>query len=162
MEGSVAGFVRVLDRCIDILLVLSMAIVVVALAGQVVLRYFFHSALPWPEELSQFLLVWMSFLGMYVALRRNQHIRIEWLPKNGPGFIRVLKLVGLLSICVFLAYVGYGGWKLAMTAWGQPSTALRIPMAIPYLIIPIASFLSFFAVIVLMRRTWRGEAGDPS
>jgi TRAP-type transport system small permease protein len=162
MEANVAGIVRVLDRCIDVMLVLSMAIIVVALAGQVALRYFFHSPLPWPEELSQFLLVWMSFLGMYVAIRRNQHIRIEWLPKNGPSFIRGLKLIGLLSICVFLAYIGYGGWKLAMTAWGQPSTALRIPMAIPYLIIPVACSLSFLAVIVLMRRTWRGEESNPS
>src|SRR5262245_26388634 len=83
-EGNVAGFVRVLDRCIDVILVLSMAIIVVALALQVMLRYFFHAPLPWPEELSQFLLVWISFLGMYAAIRRNQHIKIEWLPKNGP------------------------------------------------------------------------------
>jgi TRAP-type transport system small permease protein len=157
-----AGFIRVLDRCIDVILVLSMAIVVVALAMQVVLRYFFHAPLPWPEELSQFLLVWMSFLGMYVALRRNQHIRIEWLPKNGLRVIRALKILGLLAICVFLAYIGYGGWKLAITAWGQPSTALRIPMAIPYLIIPVACLLSFFAVISLMRRAWRGQEGDLS
>jgi TRAP-type C4-dicarboxylate transport system permease small subunit len=161
-EGIVAGFVRVLDRCIDVILVLSMAVIVAALAAQVTLRYFFHSPLPWPEELSQFLLVGMSFLGMYVAIRRNQHIKIEWLPKSGPMFIRGLKLIGLLSICVFLAYIGYGGFKLAMTAWDQPSTALRIPMAVPYLIIPVACFLSFFAVLDLMRRTWRGEEGNPS
>jgi len=158
----VAGFVRVLDRCIEVILVLSMAIIVVALALQVTLRYFFHSPLPWPEELSQFLLVGMSFLGMYVALRRNQHIRIEWLPKNAGQFIRGLKLIGLVSICVFLAYIGFGGFKLAMTAWGQPSTALRIPMAIPYLIIPVACLLSLFAVLGLMRRTWRGEESNPS
>lgn len=157
-----AGFVRVLDRCIDVVLVLSMAIIVGALALQVTLRYFFHSPLPWPEELSQFLLVGMSFLGMYVAIRRNQHIKIEWLPKNGPQFIRGLKLIGLVSILVFLTYIGYGGFKLAMTAWNQPSTALRVPMAIPYLFIPIACLLSFFAVIGLMRRTWRGEENQPS
>ncbi|WP_368911776.1 TRAP transporter small permease [Taklimakanibacter deserti] len=156
------GFVRALDRCIDVILVLSMAIVVIALASQVTLRYFFHSPLPWPEELSQFLLVGMSFLGMYVAIRRNQHIRIEWLPKSGSGFIRGLKLAGLLSVCLFLAYIGYGGWELAMAAWGQPSTALRIPMAIPYLIIPIACFLSFVAIIALMRRTLRGQESNPS
>jgi TRAP-type transport system small permease protein len=158
----VAGFIRVLDRCIDIILVASMGIIVAALAAQVTLRYFFHAPLPWPEELSQFLLVTISFLGMYVAIRRNQHIKIEWLPKNGPAIIRALKIFGLLAICVFLAYIGYGGFKLAMTAWGQPSTALRIPMAIPYLIIPVACLLSFFAVIALMRRTWHGQEGDPS
>lgn len=157
-----AGLIGVLDRCIEIILVASMAIVVVALAAQVTLRYFFHAPLPWPEELSQFLQVAMSFLGMYVAIRRNQHIKIEWLPKNGPAIIRLLKLVGLASILVFLAYIGYGGWHLSMTAWSQPSTALRIPMAIPYLIVPIACFLSAFAVLGLMRHTWRGEESKPS
>ena len=49
-------------------------------------------------------------------------------------------------VAVFLVYIGYGGYKLAMSALDQPSTALRLPMAVPYLIIPVSCALSLAAV----------------
>lgn len=141
-----AGFVRVLDRLVDLVLVASLAVIVAVLALQVMLRYVFNAALPWPEELAQFLLVLVSFLGMYRAIGKDLHIRIDWLPKDRRPVLVALKVAGLASVCVFLAYVGVGGWLLAMTAWTQPSTALRLPMAVPYLIVPAACALSLAAV----------------
>jgi TRAP-type C4-dicarboxylate transport system permease small subunit len=148
----VSAFIHIFDRIVDAVLVAALATISAVLVMQVVLRYFFNAALPWPEELSQFLLVLLSFLGMYRAIGKDQHIRIDWLPKSGQSpLVRGLRICGLLAVCVFLAYVGYGGWELAMTAWTQPSTALRLPMAIPYLIVPVACGLSLIAVGVVVR-----------
>lgn len=141
-----------LNRIIDTLLVGSMIVITTVLVMQVVFRYLFHAALPWPEELSQFLLVAIAFLGMYRAFGKDLHIRIDWLPKQ-MKVVRLVKALGLLLVGGFLAYVGVGGWELAMGAWNQPSTALRVPMAIPYLIIPLACLISLFAVMALLRTT---------
>ncbi|MBX6322891.1 MAG: TRAP transporter small permease [Rhodospirillaceae bacterium] len=150
------GLLRAFNRLIDAVLVASLAAIAAFLTMQVVLRYVFNAALPWPEELSQFLLVLVSFLGMYRAIGKDLHIRIDWLPKTRRPLLLGLRIVGLLSVCVLLGYVGIGGWRLAMTAWSQPSTALRLPMAVPYLIVPIACALSLVAVaasiVALLRR----------
>ena len=71
---------RTLDRIVDAVLILSLATIVAALTTQVALRYLFHAPLPWPEELSQFLLVAISFFGMYRAVRQGDHIRIKCVP----------------------------------------------------------------------------------
>lgn len=144
---------RSFNRFVDVVLVASLAVITGILVVQVGLRYLFNSALPWPEELSQFLLVLISFLGMYRAIGKDQHIRIDWLPKTGRhSTIRALRIFGLLSVGVFLAYVGYGGWLLALSAWDQPSTALRLPMFVPYLIVPVTCVLSLLAIGAVVRK----------
>lgn len=147
---------RILDRVVDAALVLSLAVISFVLVLQVVLRYLFHTPLPWPEELSQFLLVAISFLGMYRAFREKAHIRIQWLPKK-PLVFRLLRVGGLLTVVIFLIYIGYGGYVLSDGAWSQPTTALRIPMAIPYLVIPVACILSLIAVGFTIADILRGK-----
>lgn len=146
---------RTVDRVVDAALVLSLATIAAVLVLQVALRYLLHAPLPWPEELSQFLLVGISFFGMYRAFGTDGHIRIEWLPKR-PLVLRLLRVAGLACVAVFLVYIGYGGLKLAQAAWHQPSTALRLPMAVPYLAIPISCALSLIAVAQSMRAILTG------
>ncbi|WP_108660085.1 TRAP transporter small permease [Acuticoccus kandeliae] len=155
---------RIVNRVIDVVLVLALATIAAVLVTQVALRYLWHAPLPWPEELSQFLLVGISFLGMYRAFGENMHIKIEWLPKR-PIVYRLLRAAGLVLVAIFLAYIGYGGFWLALGAWSQPSTALRLPMTIPYLIIPIACALSLVGLAMVLRniltgRDATGESGS--
>lgn len=151
---------RTIDRVVDAALVLSLAIIATVLVIQVALRYLLHAPLAWPEELSQFLLVGISFFGMYRAFGEQAHIRIQWLDKR-PFALRLLRACGLLAVAIFLAYIGYGGFLLAAAAWNQPSTALRLPMAIPYLIIPVSCALSLVAVAVSAKQLLFGtEIGD--
>lgn len=154
---------RTIDRVVDAALVLSLATIATVLVVQVALRYLLHAPLAWPEELSQFLLVGISFFGMYRAFGEGAHIRIQWLPK-GPLALRLLRIGGLIAVAVFLVYVGYGGFWLAAAAWHQPSTALRLPMAIPYLVIPVSCALSLVAVAISVNRILTGKeeaAQDP-
>lgn len=134
---------RLINRVVDALLVISLGIIVGILILQVILRYVFRAALPWPEELSQFLLILVSFLGMYRAIASDLHIRVKVLPDSSRSpWLKALRVAGGGAVCAFLAYIGYGGWSLAMSAWYQPSTALRLPMGIPYLIIAVGCTLS--------------------
>ncbi|MEW9807150.1 TRAP transporter small permease [Mesorhizobium marinum] len=155
------SFLRSVDRVIDAALVLAIAVIAASLVGQVALRYFAHAPLPWPEELSQFLLVAISFFGMYRAFENSDHISLKWLPRDW-RLQRYLRAAGLLCVMVFLAYIGWGGWKLTQSAWHQPSTALRLPMAIPYLVIPVSCALSLLAVGSALWRVLSGtEQGAP-
>ena len=150
---------RSVDRVIDAVLVLSLVVISVSLVAQVALRYLAHSPLPWPEELSQFLLVTISFFGMYRAFEANEHISLKWLPRNWRAQ-RYLRVLGLLCVAVFLVYIGWGGWKLTQSAWNQPSIALRLPMAVPYLVIPVSCALSLVAVARSIRRIIAGQEDE--
>jgi TRAP-type C4-dicarboxylate transport system permease small subunit len=146
-EASVSRS-AILHKLVNTIIIGSLAVIVFSMILQVVARYFFHAALPWPEELSQFLLVILSFLGMYRAIGEDMHIRLDILPRDGgSGVVRLLQAGGLLAAAAFVGYIGYGGLELARNAWSQPSPAMRLPMGLFYLVIPVACLLSLLAFL---------------
>ena len=44
---------------------------------QVVCRYVMHNSLTWSEELGRYLFVWITFVGLPVALKAGAHVAID-------------------------------------------------------------------------------------
>ena len=68
-------YCRILDKLIAILL----AIMVVLVFGNVVLRYAFNSGITVSEEMSRWLFVWLTFLGAIAALKDHGHLGTDML-----------------------------------------------------------------------------------
>ncbi len=81
---------------------LVVAEVCILFAG-VVSRYLLDSPLFWSDELSNFLFLWLSMLGMIVALRRDGHMRLttvaNWVP---PHIARWFAAVAALVVITFV------------------------------------------------------------
>ena len=56
-----AALLHQIGRLIDLLLAVALAIMVVLVFGNVVLRYGFNSGITTSEELSRWLFVWLTF-----------------------------------------------------------------------------------------------------
>ncbi|MGY2938439.1 TRAP-type C4-dicarboxylate transport system permease small subunit [Bradyrhizobium sp. GM6.1] len=68
---------RILDLYCTLLkgiIAACLAVMVVLVFGNVVLRYGFNSGIAISEELSRWLLVWLTFLGAVVAMREHAHL----------------------------------------------------------------------------------------
>ena len=96
-------------RLISLLLGVFLAVMVVLVFGNVVLRYAFNSGWTVSEELSRWLFVWVTFLGAVVALRENAHLGTDFLVgRVGPLGKRIfmgLSLV-LMLFCLGLLFQG--------------------------------------------------------
>src|SRR5436190_20185482 len=100
---------RILDLyCVFLkaVIALCLAVMVILVFGNVVLRYGFNSGITISEELSRWLLVWLTFLGAIVALRDRDHLGVDTL-------VRALPVVGK-RICFILSYLLmlYADWLL--------------------------------------------------
>ena len=95
------------------LIALCLAVMVVLVFGNVVLRYGFNSGITVSEELSRWLLVWLTFLGAIVALRKHAHLGVDTL-------VRALPPLGK-KICFILSYLLmlYADWLLTLGSWKQ-------------------------------------------
>src|SRR5688500_13532205 len=71
-------------RLFTFLMVVCLALMVVMVFGNVVLRYVFNSGLTVSEELSRWLFVWMTFLGAVVAMRKHAHLGTDMLVARLP------------------------------------------------------------------------------
>ena len=68
------------------LIALFLAIMVVLVFGNVVLRYAFNSGITVSEEVSRWLFVWLTFLGAIVAMREHGHLGVDTLVKRLPNW----------------------------------------------------------------------------
>ena len=87
---------------IDYLIAILLAIMVVLVFGNVVLRYAFNSGITVSEEMSRWLFVWLTFLGAIAALKEYGHLGTDMLLVKlpPPAQRALLVLANLLMLYV--------------------------------------------------------------
>ena len=85
------------------------AMTLVAILG-VFFRYVMQSPFMWTEEVARYLLVWLGFTAINIALRQDRHIRVEILPKLVPPVVAkiVSYLVDALIAFFFIVLLRQG------------------------------------------------------
>ena len=109
----VMKLVNLFFKLLELLVVLALVAMVVMVFGNVVLRYVFNSGITVSEELSRWLMVWLTFLGAIVALREHSHLGVDTL-------VRALPPMGK-RICFVLSYslMLFADWLLLSGSWKQ-------------------------------------------
>lgn len=132
------------EECI---LVASLAGMAIIMMLQIVMRYLFGSSLPWPEEVSRYLLVISCYLGSGYMLRQGFLIRMDVvltiLPKPAARFI---DLLGRLITIVFFGYFCYVSIGMTAMCYRYGMTASSLPM--PYFLVYAVTALGFFLGVV--------------
>src|ERR1700751_3399548 len=100
---------RWIDRCCRVLesvIALCLAIMVVLVFGNVVLRYGFNSSITVSEEVSRWLFVWITFMGAVVALREHTHlgtdVLVSRLPPLGKKICFAIAHLTMLYVCYLI------------------------------------------------------------
>ena len=109
---------------------------------QVVTRYAFNYSFTWFEELSRYACVFITFLGASLGLKYSTHFAMTAVVDSLPDRAKKLiySLVYLVCALFFMVVVYYGTVHcLKHYRFGNLSAALRLPMYIPYLPIPVFS-----------------------
>ena len=118
----------------------------------VLARYFFDVASPWSFDLSEYSLVWITFLGAPWVLLQDRHVRIEILvdvlPVPAQRALGVAVSVIAIGVCVVLT------WRTGIAAVEYFRNDImmpriwRIPRIWPYAVVPIGSALLACAFVV--------------
>ena len=139
------------NRAIIFLMMAAMATLVFV---NVVARYVFNFSIIWAEEVSQYLMIWIAYLGAGLALREGRHVALELLHDWLPGALGRKVRMGIAAfVLVFLGAVTVLGFQFAVFVWNQETPVLNISLGIPSLAIPIGTLL-FAAHLVLMFRNY--------
>jgi TRAP-type C4-dicarboxylate transport system permease small subunit len=125
---------RLLDACarlIDLLLAAMLALMVLLVFGNVVLRYAFNSGIATSEELSRWLLVWLTFLGAIVALREHAHLGVDALVRMLPPFGRLICFVASYALMLYAdALLTIGSWRQAVITFADTAPASGISVGL--------------------------------
>lgn len=148
--GVVNAFVLKIGRGIGII---AIAIMVAAILIQVVARYVFNSALPWPDEAARFCMLWMAGLMAPTAFRRGGFVSLDMISGfMSPRVAAVLSLVLLFISALILFFAVQIGFKEVTGFGGRFATAsLYLPTFDGWFRIPRSWMMaSLFVGVVLL------------
>ena len=135
---------KVLDRSLELLVTVVVAVLVMDVLWQVFTRFVLKSPSTWTEELAVFMLIWVSLLGAAVALNRGVHLGIDYfVGKLSPRKKLYTEIFAFMCISIFsLTVMVIGGIDLVGSTLKleQMSPALGIKVGYVYLAVPISGF----------------------
>lgn len=140
-----------------------------AICAEVLMRYGFNSPISWVVELSEYSLLWITFLGAAWVLRHGGHVRVDIvLQYLSPGALRACGLVssalGSLTTLVLFVFGADATWAAYARGAFKP-TGIDVPTWMVVIVIPFGCLLLFLRFARLFAEYWtrqRDFGSDPS
>ncbi|MFD1737432.1 TRAP transporter small permease [Bacillus salitolerans] len=135
------------EKKLAMILMFAMA-VIIALA--VFFRYVINYPLFWAGEISIFLLIYITFIGGSLGLKYNSQASVtiltDYLPEKANKMIAISGHIFMLLFMTILLFYCFK-WITSPNVALQKSSAILLPMWVPYCILPIG--LSFSTLHIL-------------
>jgi len=136
---------------------LSLLLLVLVLAAQVIFRYALDTGLSWSEEVSRFAFIWFVYISASLAAQRGTHIRVTLFCRMVPGGEKVSLLLADLIWIAYNVFVVVAGVLLIQRTLRFPvySTSLFLPLAYVYAVIPLSHALMIVRIVERQWNAWR-------
>ena len=106
----------------------------------VIMRYFFNKPITFSVEMGRYCFVSIIFLGAIFTTKEDRHIQVDFFTGMFPEKFRCFtEQAGRLLMAVFFAIVTFYTCRMAFASINVKSTAMRVPMAVPYFIMAFGS-----------------------
>ena len=141
---------KYLNYALNLLAGGSFLAMVLLTCWQVFTRYVLKNPSSWSEEMVSYLFAWMSLFGASIVVGERGHMNIpivvERMGEKGRKFFAIFAEI---VACVFAGLIlRYGGIQLTSLAVGQMTSALRVPVGIFYVVLPISGVLNIIYTIL--------------
>jgi TRAP-type C4-dicarboxylate transport system permease small subunit len=148
-------------RAIDLLIAAALAVMVLLVFGNVVLRYAFNSGIAVSEEVSRWLFVWLCFMGAVVALKEGGHLGTDMLVSRLPvaGKKACLVIGHLLMLYVTWLFL-VGSWQQARINLDMAAPVTGTPVAVFYASGVVFSVCAGLLLLLQLLRVLTGRVSD--
>jgi TRAP-type C4-dicarboxylate transport system permease small subunit len=158
-KGRLMAFLRALyEHLEEWLSSFFLAVMILCLGLQVLVRIFTGAALDWAEEMSRFTFIWAVYIGASLAAKRGAHVRLsaQFLLASTRVRLVFFILADTLWVAFNLFFVLIGV-KMVANALQFPeiSPTLQITKAYVEMVIPIAFVMMSYRTLELYVRHWR-------
>lgn len=146
-----------LARIVEVTCVALLAVIVTTICISVFTRFVIFYPLNFADAMAKYLMQWMAFLGVGLAIRSGEHVLVDMFPNslNKRHRLNLYVFTNILLMGLFAAVVHYGS-IYAMSGWNsQDIFVFRVSMAVPYFSVPVGGA---YALIATLFATWLAVA----
>jgi TRAP-type C4-dicarboxylate transport system permease small subunit len=152
--------IEVFCRALEIAIAALLALMVVLVFGNVVLRYGFNSGITVSEEVSRWAFVWLTFLGAIVALKEHAHLGSDLLVSRLPAVGKKVCLVISQTLMLYITWLLFkGALAQAKINWDVQAPVTGAPVALLY---GAGMVFAVSAALLLLREMARALSGRAS
>jgi TRAP-type C4-dicarboxylate transport system permease small subunit len=106
--------------------------------------YVMNASASWTEETARYSFVWLNMLGASIAVKYKAHVGVDILTVKLSGNAKkIQQSILMLLIITAAAIFVVEGIRLTLAVTDQLSPAVRIPISLVYLAIPVSGFGMF-------------------
>lgn len=148
---------RLIDQCVDTFLAFLIIGMTLVVSISVFYRYVLNYPLSWSEEITRLMIVWLSFVGAYMAMRENKHIGFDLLiSKFSPKAQALVALIGYFLQLGFLIVLFWEGISFSREFLnvGMPYTNLPIGW-LYYSVFPVSGALMILQTFLSLKDLWK-------
>lgn len=129
----------VLNKALNLLAGLSMAVMVILTTYQVIARYIFNSPSTWSEELVGYIFGWSTLFGATIVSGERGHMNIPILvDRMNPPLRKAFHILWEVVAFVFSAAIlVFGGIQVSNLAMGQQTSSLGVAVGVFYWVMPV-------------------------
>jgi TRAP-type C4-dicarboxylate transport system permease small subunit len=149
---------EIIKKGLIVILIGLLCLLLIAVLWQVFSRFILHSPSSFTDELSRFLLIWLSFLGSAYLVTIQEHIAITILSdKFNRKIYVILKYAIILIFSVLVLVIGGISLVSTMLEMNQLSSALQLPVGLVYTVLPISGILISIFCLNNISQAWKGD-----
>ena len=150
-----------LRHALEALLAISLLGMVIAVFGNVLLRYFWGTGWVVSEELSRLLFVWLVSLAATLAFGEGKHLGFDLVTERvkGVAAAAALRWLSRVLIGVALFYLIRGAWAQVLVGIDSRSPVMNAPLALGAGAI---LFMGVCMVALLLLQAWGDLSGKSS
>lgn len=140
-----------------LLLLLPAMVLVVLLAT--LARYTGLFPMFWGEELARYIMVYVAYIGMSLAMKRGAHIGVTYITDKftSPAAVAFFKILRLVIVLAFCGIISSFLFKIIgnQVSSGQTSPSMWIPIWIPYAAVPLGMIMMALRAIEAFIIDWK-------
>ncbi len=131
---------KVIDKTLDALLFVILGAMACTMAANVFCRSVLNFSLYWGDELTQVLMVWLTFLGAAVAMREHAHYRFDYFSRVLRGRAkRVYQFITKIIVLATIVLLLYWSMQVTVRIRGWIMPAMEYSRAWVYGACPVGS-----------------------
>lgn len=154
-------FLNGIEKAIVYLCYLLVSLMVINTVTGVFFRFILNNALSWTDEVGRYMMIWVGFFGCYLAARDDSHVGVQmFVELFKPQAQKFFHIAARLVVIAFLVIIlTKSGEQLSLLKI-QKSSALEIPMVVPYSAVTFGIFMMLIENVAHFLRLFKSPAAS--
>jgi C4-dicarboxylate transporter, DctQ subunit len=142
--------------------VLAFGVILMAVNSivNVIGRFVFAQSIYFTEELNQFLIVVVTFVGISYAARKGRHIRMsafyDQLSERGRKFMMIFVAAVTAAVLFVLAYYSFE-YVMRVAKLGKVTPSLQVPLYLTYIWVPLGLLMTAIQYVLTVVKNLQAD-----